>query len=192
MLWDRLHPTGHIHPNDNGSLKTRGLHGRAAMGSASQSTILPSSHCLPPQPSLGFFPGPWLHQRHTPTKAIPLLVILAQARLAGGSQFVIVHQTSWMPLALSTNHTQPVCTLLWLTWGTNPNSAGMHQMMQRKHIYNLGSMELPSQFKETNLCECGPVTPPLAGSASRIPVLQLLKEDACAGSRLSQPMLDRR
>lgn len=34
--------------------------------------------------------------------------------------------------------------------------------MQRKHVSNLRSMELPSQFKETNLWEHCPVNPSLA------------------------------
>lgn len=75
----------------------------------------------------------------------------------------------------------------------------MHLMVQRKHICNLRSTELPSQFKERKMCECGPVNRPLAGSGgkqdpwleSRIPVLQLPMADECIGSRLSQLMLER-
>lgn len=62
ILWGQLHPIRHLHPNDNGSPKTRGLRGRAAAGSALQillctvlAAFLPGPACL--------FPAPWVHHR---------------------------------------------------------------------------------------------------------------------------------
>lgn len=74
------------------------------------------------------------------------------------------------------NHTQLVCALLWLTWGIKVGSAEMHWKVQRKHVSNLKSTELPSQFKETSLCEHGPVNLPLEGYLCFIINSQLLTD----------------
>lgn len=150
-----------------------------------------AQHSLPSSPSPSSS-SPTASQRHYQQNPIPLLVTLAQPRLADGSQFVIeLPQTSCMPLALCKIAHNPSAS-------SSDSLRASNQTVLRcikwcgENIYNLRSVELPSQFKETNLCERSPVNPPLARSKSRIPVLQLLTEDECVGSRLSHPMPDSR
>lgn len=97
--------------------------------------------------------------------------MLAQPRLAD----VVCYTTLCMQLALCRiAHNLSVC--FSDSRGIKVGSAEMHWKVQRKHISNFKSTELPSQFKEMSLCERGPVNLPLAGYLCFIIESQLLTD----------------
>lgn len=111
-LWGQLHPIGHIHPNGNGTPKTRGLHGRAGNLFSLTGTTLHSARCLPPHPCLPLPRATGASEAHA-NRSNPITGYSGPAKV---SRWVPICYRATPNIAYATgtpqNCTQPVCALL--------------------------------------------------------------------------------